>query len=79
MIVYTRFVSRSVSYAAEIEPPVVEGVGRVILRGGLDEALDEALPEANIPDALQIETRGPTHCEEVLAKLREAGYPLALG
>jgi threonine dehydratase len=29
--------------------------------------------------ALQIETRGPDHCDEVLAKLRAAGYPLLLG
>ena len=26
--------------------------------------------------ALQLETRGPEHCDEVLARLREAGYPL---
>jgi threonine dehydratase len=29
--------------------------------------------------ALQIETRGPDHCDEVLSKLRQAGYPLLLG
>jgi threonine dehydratase len=26
--------------------------------------------------ALQLETRGPTHCDDVLARLRAAGYPL---
>jgi hypothetical protein len=25
---------------------------------------------------LQLETRGPDHCAEVLARLRAAGYPL---
>jgi threonine dehydratase len=29
--------------------------------------------------ALQLETRGPDHCDEVLNKLREAGYPLLFG
>lgn len=28
--------------------------------------------------ALQLETRGPDHCERVLAKLRESGYPVAI-
>jgi threonine dehydratase len=28
--------------------------------------------------ALQLETRGQPHCEEVLARLREAGYPLSV-
>ena len=28
--------------------------------------------------ALQLETRGPEHCDAVLARLRAAGYPLAL-
>lgn len=28
--------------------------------------------------ALQLETRGPGHCEEVLTRLRAAGYPLTL-
>lgn len=27
--------------------------------------------------ALQLETRGPDHCEEVLTRLRNAGYPIA--
>ena len=26
--------------------------------------------------ALQLETRGPDHCDEVLSRLRAAGYPL---
>jgi len=29
--------------------------------------------------ALQIETRGPDHCDEVLERLRESGYPLLFG
>jgi threonine dehydratase len=29
--------------------------------------------------ALQLETRGPGHCEEVLTRLRGEGYPLAFG
>ncbi|RIQ12649.1 threonine ammonia-lyase [Jiangella rhizosphaerae] len=28
--------------------------------------------------ALQLETRGPDHCERVLAKLRESGYPVSI-
>jgi len=28
---------------------------------------------------LQLETRGEEHCEEVLARLRAAGYPLVFG
>nr|WP_231948801.1 threonine ammonia-lyase [Jiangella alkaliphila] len=28
--------------------------------------------------ALQLETRGPEHCERVLAKLRESGYPVSI-
>ncbi|MDQ6650611.1 MAG: threonine ammonia-lyase [Actinomycetota bacterium] len=28
---------------------------------------------------LRLETRGPAHCDEVMARLRAAGYPLALG
>jgi len=29
--------------------------------------------------ALQLETRGPNHCDEVLTRLRAEGYPLAFG
>lgn len=29
--------------------------------------------------ALQVETRGPEHCDEVLARLREMGYPVDFG
>jgi len=28
---------------------------------------------------LQLETRGNEHCDEVLSRLRGAGYPLAFG
>jgi threonine dehydratase len=43
------------------------------LRTGPKLHLDE------VEVALQIETRGPTHSEDVLAKLRDAGYPLLFG
>jgi threonine dehydratase len=43
------------------------------LRTGPKLHLDE------VEVALQIETRGPAHCDEVLSKLREAGYPLLFG
>ena len=29
--------------------------------------------------ALQLETRGANHCDEVLARLRAEGYPLSFG
>jgi threonine dehydratase len=40
------------------------------LRMGRQLHLDE------VEVALQLETRGPAHCDEVLARLRQAGYPL---
>jgi threonine dehydratase len=40
------------------------------LRTGPKLHLDE------VEVALQLETRGPTHCDDVLARLRNAGYPL---
>jgi threonine dehydratase len=43
------------------------------LRTGPKLHLDE------VEVALQIETRGPGHCDEVLTKLRAAGYPLLFG
>ena len=43
------------------------------LRTGPKLHLDE------VEVALQLETRGPDHCDEVLAKLRGAGYPLVFG
>jgi threonine dehydratase len=42
---------------------------RVALRLHVDEA--EVL--------LQLETRGPVHCEEVISKLRRSGYTLIFG
>jgi threonine dehydratase len=42
------------------------------LRTGPKLHLDE------VEVALQLETRGPDHCAAVLARLREAGYPLVL-
>jgi threonine dehydratase len=29
--------------------------------------------------AVQVETKGPEHCDEVVAALRARGYPLVLG
>ena len=43
------------------------------LRTGPKLHLDE------VEVALQLETRGPTHCDEVLSRLRAAGYPLIFG
>jgi threonine dehydratase len=43
------------------------------LRTGPKLHLDE------VEVALQLETRGPGHCDEVLARLRAEGYPLAFG
>jgi threonine dehydratase len=43
------------------------------LRTGPKLHLDE------VEVALQLETRGPEHCDEVLARLRAAGYPLVFG
>jgi len=40
------------------------------LRTGPKLHLDE------VEVALQLETRGPSHCDDVLARLRAAGYPL---
>jgi threonine dehydratase len=42
------------------------------LRTGPKLHLDE------VEVAVQLETRGPDHCDEVLGRLREAGYPLIL-
>ena len=41
------------------------------LRTGAKLHLDE------VEVALQVETRGPEHCDEVLTRLRRAGYPLS--
>ena len=43
------------------------------LRTGPKLHLDE------VEVALQLETRGPDHCDEVLSRLRSAGYPLHFG
>ncbi|HVE98671.1 MAG TPA: threonine ammonia-lyase [Mycobacteriales bacterium] len=43
------------------------------LRTGPKLHLDE------VEVALQLETRGPDHCDEVLGRLRAAGYPLLFG
>jgi threonine dehydratase len=43
------------------------------LRLGAQLHLDE------VEVSLQLETRGPDHCDAVLARLRSAGYPIAFG
>ena len=46
----------------------------------LDVAHERLTPRLNVDEAevvLQIETRGPEHCEEVIGVLRAAGYTLA--
>ena len=40
---------------------------------------DAALRVDEVEVRLQLETRGEEHCEEVLARLRAAGYPLVFG
>jgi threonine dehydratase len=48
----------------------------------LDVAHERLAPRLDVDEAevvLQIETRGPEHCEEVIAALRAAGYSLAFG
>ena len=48
----------------------------------LDVAHERLAPRLHVDEAevvLQIETRGPEHCEEVIAALRAAGYTLAFG
>ncbi len=48
----------------------------------LDVAHERLAPRLHVDEAevvLQIETRGPEHCEEVIAALRAAGYSLAFG
>lgn len=42
------------------------------------ERTGASLPIDEVEVALQVETRGPEHCERVLSRLREAGYPLAI-
>ncbi len=37
---------------------------------------DPKLSVDEVEVALQLETRGPEHCAELLARLRTAGYPL---
>jgi threonine dehydratase len=48
----------------------------------LDVSHDRLTPRLHVDEAevvLQIETRGPAHCEEVISALRAAGYTLAFG
>lgn len=42
------------------------------------ERTGSSLPIDEVEVALQVETRGPEHCERVLARLREVGYPLSI-
>jgi threonine dehydratase len=48
----------------------------------LDVAHERVAPKLRIDEAevlLQVETRGPGHCDEVISKLRQAGYTLIFG
>lgn len=44
----------------------------------IHERTGATLPVDEVEVALQVETRGPEHCARVLARLREAGYPVFL-
>jgi threonine dehydratase len=43
------------------------------------ERTGSRLPIDEVEVALQVETRGPEHCDRVLAKLRKAHYPVTIG
>jgi threonine dehydratase len=43
------------------------------------ERLAPRLHVDEVEVVLQVETRGPGHCEEVIGALRAAGYTLAFG
>jgi threonine dehydratase len=48
----------------------------------LDVAHERVAPRLLVDEAevlLQVETRGPTHCDEVIGQLRKAGYILNFG
>jgi threonine dehydratase len=48
----------------------------------LDVAHERVAPRLRVDEAevlLQVETRGPGHCDEVISKLRQAGYTLIFG
>ncbi len=48
----------------------------------LDVAHERVAPRLLVDEAevfLQVETRGPSHCDEVISKLRKAGYTLNFG
>jgi threonine dehydratase len=48
----------------------------------LDVAHERLAPRLHVDEAevvLQVETRGPAHCDEVIAALRSAGYTLTFG
>jgi threonine dehydratase len=56
----------------------VAGLGANVL----DVAHERVAPRLRVDEAevlLQVETRGPTHCDEVIGKLRQAGYILIFG
>ena len=56
----------------------VAGLGANVL----DVAHERVAPRLLVDEAevlLQVETRGPTHCDEVIAQLRKAGYILNFG
>jgi threonine dehydratase len=48
----------------------------------LDVAHERVAPKLRVDEAevlLQVETRGPGHCDELISKLRQAGYTLIFG
>jgi threonine dehydratase len=48
----------------------------------LDVAHERVSPRLRVDEVevvLQVETRGPGHCEEVIGRLHEAGYTLNFG
>jgi threonine dehydratase len=48
----------------------------------LDVVHERVTPRLNVDEAevlLQVETRGPAHCDEVISQLRKAGYTLVFG
>jgi threonine dehydratase len=56
--------------AAALEP----GRGASVLEIGTSDQSETHLDEVEV--AIQIETRGPRHCDGVLSRLRAAGYTL---
>ncbi len=70
-------VAALLEHARDFVPPVV-----VVLSGAnvLEVAHERLAPRLHVDEAevvLQVETRGPEHCAEVIGALRAVGYTLA--